>query len=240
MNIRGFRARFALTALAGSLAVMLVGATAAQADLTRVTGTTTVTPSAAAVQFLTSNGVSVEPTGPATAAGGNFTFPIAAGFGDTQTYEGLLAHAGGLRFSKGDRSAVLRRFVAVRAGDTAVMLAQVPGLRGGCGQVKRALHRYAANHPGVRRKVRWAAWQYPRAARKVVRSLRRYCSDGRVIVLATLTNLGKSVDNGTATLSADLLLAKPAARLLNRLAGRKAVSPGAPLGSAVSTVTPVP
>jgi hypothetical protein len=135
---------------------------------------------------------------------------------------------------------VLRRFVAVRVGNAAVMLAQVPGLRGGCGQVKRALHRYAANHPGARHKVRWAARHYPRAARKVVRALRRYCSDGRVIVLATLTNLSKSVQNGTATLSADLLLAKPAARLLNRLAGHKAVSAGAPLGSAVSTVTPVP
>ena len=37
--------------------------------------------------------------------------------------------------------------------------------------------------------------------------------------------------NGTATLGADLLLAKPAARLLNRLAGREVVSAGAPLGS---------
>jgi hypothetical protein len=240
MNTRGFRARFALVALAGSVAVMLVGATGAQAELTKVTGATTVTPSEQAVQFLSANGVSVEPTGPATAANGSFTFPIAAGFGDTQTYEGLLAHKGGLRFTKGDRSGVLRRFVAVRVGDAAVMLAQVPGLRGGCGQVKRALHRYAAGHPGARHKVRWAARHYPRAARTVVRALRRYCSDGRVIVLATLTNLSKSVQNGTATLSADLLLGKPAARLLNRLAGHKAVSAGAPLGSAVSTVTPVP
>jgi hypothetical protein len=112
--------------------------------------------------------------------------------------------------------------VAVRAGGTAVMLAQVPGLRGGCGHLKQALQ------------------HYPRAARRFVRSVRRYCSDGRVIVLATLTNLSKSVANGTATLGADLLLAKPAARLLNRLAGRKVVVEGAPLGSAVSTVTPVP
>jgi hypothetical protein len=240
MNIKGAPGRLGLAALAGALALMLVGATAAQAELTKVTGSTTVTPSPQAVQFLTNNGVSVETTGAASAANGSFTFPIAAGFGDTKTYEGLLAHRGGLRFSKGDRSAVVRRFVAVRAGGTAVMLAQVPGLRGGCGHLKQALQRYAANHPGVRHKVLWAARHYPRAARRFVRSVRRYCSDGRVIVLATLTNLSKSVANGTATLGADLLLAKPAARLLNRLAGRKVVSAGAPLGSAVSTVTPVP
>ena len=114
---------------------------------------------------------------------------------------------------------MLRRFVAVRAGDTAVMLAQVPGLRGGCGHVKGALHRYAADHPGVRRKVAGGV-HYPRAARKVVRSVRRYCSDGRVIVLATLTNLGKAVDNGTATLSADLLL--------RQAGGATAQPPGGP------------
>ena len=240
MNIKGAAGRLGLAALTGALALVLVGATAAQAELTKVTGSTTVTPSPQAVQFLTNNGVSVEPTGAASAATGSFTFPIAAGFGDTKTYEGLLAHRGGLRFSKGDRSAVVRRFVAVLAGGTAVMLAQVPGLRGGCGHLKQALQRYAANHAGVRHKVLWAARHYPRAARRLVRSVRGYCSDGRVIVLATLTNLTKSVANGTATLGADLLLAKPAARLLNRLAGRKVVSAGAPLGSAVSTVTPAP
>jgi hypothetical protein len=73
----------------------------------------------------------------------------------------------------------------------------------------------------------------------VVRALHRYCSEGRVIVLARLTNLGKSVENGTATLSADLRLSRQAARIINRVAGSKIVAAGAPLGSAVSTVTPV-
>ena len=53
----------------------------------------------------------------------------------------MLAHAGGLRFSKGYRSAVVRRPVAVRAGNTTVLLAQLPGLPGNCGHVKRALRR---------------------------------------------------------------------------------------------------
>jgi len=74
----------------------------------------------------------------------------------------------------------------------------------------------------------------------VVRALHRYCSEGRVIVLARLTNLGKSVSNGTATLTADLSLSKRAARLVNSVAGAHVVDEGAPLGSAVSTVTPAP
>ena len=60
MNIKGAAGRLGLAALAGALALMLVGATAAQAELTKVTGSTTVTPSPQAVQFLTNNGVSVE------------------------------------------------------------------------------------------------------------------------------------------------------------------------------------
>jgi hypothetical protein len=74
----------------------------------------------------------------------------------------------------------------------------------------------------------------------VVRALRRYCSEGRGIVLAQLTNLDRSVENGTATLSADLLLSRQAARFINGVAGNKGVAAGAPLGSAVSTVTPAP
>jgi hypothetical protein len=148
-------------------------------------------------------------------------------------------HSGGLRNTKGDRSLVVRRFVAVRAGDNAFVLAQLPGRRGNCGQVKRALRSFAKENPGVAKRVRKLAKRYPKAARKVVRALRDYCSDGRVIVLARLTNLGKSVQGGTATLTADLKLSRQAARLINRIAGKKkAVSAGAPLGSAVSTVTP--
>lgn len=232
--------RMTLAVLVGLLALMSLGAASAQAAIVKLSGSSTVTPSEQAKQFLANNGVAVEPTGAATFADGVFTFPIFAGFGDTDSYDGVLAHTGGLRFSKGDRSAVVRRPVAVRAGSTAVLLAQIPGLPGNCGQVKRALRRYAANHPGVKHRVWHLAHQYPRAARHVLRALKRYCSEGRVIVLARLTNLGKSVENGTATLSADLLLSKQAARIVNRVAGSDVVAEGAPLGSGVSTVTPAP
>lgn len=238
MTFHTSRARTALAALVAALALSLVGVAGAQAKPVKVTGSTTVTPSDQAKQFLANNGVSVATTGPATSAGGKFTFPIVAGFGDTQTFTGVLVHSGGLRFTKGDRSLVVRRFVAVRAGDKALVLAQLPGRRGNCGQVKRALRSFAKENPGVAKRVRKLAKRYPKAARKVVRALQNYCSDGRVIVLARLTNLGKSVQGGTATLTADLELSRQAARLVNRIAGKKAVSAGAPLGSAVSTVTP--
>jgi hypothetical protein len=232
--------RIALVALVGALALMSLGAASAQAALVKLTGSSTVTPSEQAKQFLANNGVTVEPTGPATFAGGVFTFPIVAGFGSSETYEGVLAHAGGLRFSKGERSAVVRRPVAVRAGDTAVLLAQLPGLPGNCGHVKRALRRYAANHPGLKHKLWRLAHRYPKAARHVMRALVRYCSEGRVIVLARLINQSKSVENGTATLSADLVLSRPAAHLINRIAGSDVVSAGSPLGSGVATVTAAP
>jgi hypothetical protein len=240
MSRRRSRPRTALAVLVAVLAIMSLGAASAQGAIVKLTGSSTVTPSEQAKQLLANNGVAVSPTGQATFANGVFTFPIAAGFGDTATYDGVLAHAGGLRFSKGYESAVVRRPVAVRAGDTAVLLAQLPGLPGNCGHVKRALRRYLINHPGVKHRVWHLAQQYPKAARHVVRALHRYCSEGRVIVLARLTNLGKSVSNGTATLTADLSLSKRAAHLVNRVAGGHVVDEGAPLGSAVSTVTPVP
>jgi hypothetical protein len=237
MEFRVWRASRTLAVLVGALAVLLVGATGAQAKLVKVAGSTVVTPSSEAVTFLDDGGVAVDPVGPAQAGDNGFTFPIVAGFGDTRTYNGVLAHSGGLRFSKDSRSVVVRRFVAVRAAGSAVLLGQVPGLRGGCGQLKAGLAHFLAKHPGVRRGLWNAAHRYPRAARHVVRAVRNYCGQGRVIVLAHLTNLAKSVDQGTATLSADLQLSGQAAKLINRVARENVVSAGAPLGSAVSTVT---
>ncbi|MBA2631336.1 MAG: hypothetical protein H0U84_10015 [Thermoleophilaceae bacterium] len=231
------RARMMVAATVAALAVLSLGAAGAQAKLVKVTGSTTVAPSEAASTFLADNGVAVAPVGPATFGEAGFTFPVFAGFGDTKTYYGLLAHSGGLRFTKGDKSAVVRRFVAVRVPGVSILLGQIPGLPGGCGHIAKALRRYAKSHPGVLRKVRRAAQQYPKAARHVVQATKRYCKEGRVIVVAQLSNLSKSVENGSATLSADLTLSRPAAKLLSRLAGAE-VPAGAPLGSAVSTVTP--
>ncbi|MEA2333082.1 MAG: hypothetical protein QOH58_3220 [Thermoleophilaceae bacterium] len=235
MDFAFSRSRIMLAALAGAAVLMLVGAAGAQAKLLELTGSTTVTPSEQATQFLADHGVSVAPVGQAVAEEGSFVFPIAAGFGNSGNFNGLLAHSGGLKFTKGDRSAVLRRFVAVRAGRTAVLLAQIPGLRGGCGHVRQALRQFAATHPRAGK----AARKHPKATRHLLKTLGRYCNGGRVIVLARLTNLGKDVGYNSALLTADLELSRQAARLLNRLAGGQGITAGAPLGTAESRVTVV-
>jgi hypothetical protein len=222
------RTRTLLSALVAA-AVLLVGATAAQAKFVPLTGSTTFTPSAQTTTFLSNNGITVAPVGAATAEGGGYVFPIAAGIGSPRTLYGLLAHKGGLKFSKGERSAVIRRFLAVRVKRGAVLLAQVPGLSGGCGRLRAAYARFNIEHPGGLR--------HTPPVRKLRRAMRNYCSGGRVIVLAHLTNLAKQSRYNGALLSADLTLSREAARLLNKLAGSKVVSAGAALGSAESAVT---
>jgi hypothetical protein len=231
------RPRLLLGAVVAALAIMAVGATGAEAKLVKVTGSTTVTPSDGAKTFLANAGVSVAPVAPATFANGTFTFPIFAGFGDTKTYNGLLAHTGGLKFTKGDRSAVVRRFVAVRLAKSTVLLAQIPGVRGGCKHVANATRRFAKKHPRARYTTRRVALKYPKAAKHVVQATKRYCKQGRVIVLAQLTNGTKSVSGATATLTAELHLSKQAAAIVNRVAGSHVVNAGALLGSATSTIT---
>lgn len=224
-------ARTFLSALVAA-AVLMVGATAAQAKVIELTGSTTFTPSSQATTFLSNHGISVAPTGAATTEEGSFVFPIAAGFGNAKNLTGLLAHRGGLKFSKGDRSAVVRNFVAVRVKRGAVLLAQVPGLHGGCGKLRSALVRFGLNHKAQLRK-------HPKATRKLVRSVRNYCGNGRVVVLAHLTNLAKELRYNGASLTADLKLSRESARLINRVAHAKVVSAGAPLGSAESAVSVV-
>jgi hypothetical protein len=224
------RARTLLSALAAA-AVLMVGATAAQAKFLPLTGSTTFTPSSQATTFLSNHGIGVAPTGKATAEQGSFVFPIAAGFGNPRTLNGLLAHRGGLEFTKGKRSVVVRNFVAVRVKRGAVLLAQVPGLAGGCGKLRSALVRFSL--------VRKDGLRGTAPARKFLRAVRNYCSHGRVVVLARLTNASKQLRYNGAMLSADLKLSRESARLINRVARSKVVSAGAPLGSAESAVSVV-
>ena len=237
MKLQTPRARQLLGAFVAATALLAVGASGAQAKLVKVTGTSTVAPSDGAKQFLANAGVTVSPVGAATASDSGFTFPITAGFANTKSYNGVLAHSGGLKFTKGAKSAVLRRFVAVRAGNLAVLLAQVSGAKGGCKQIAGALRRFAIKPDRNNYSDPLAKLRFPKAVKRVITATKRYCKQGRVIVLATLNNLDKSVTDGTATLTADLNLSAQAARLVNKVAGKKVVKRGALLGSATSTVT---
>jgi hypothetical protein len=219
----------ALLATLAALAALALGAAGAQAKVVTLTGTTTITPTAPTVTFLNDHGVSVAPTGQATLARGVFSLPVVAGIGRTQDFTGVLVHAGGLRFSKGGRSLVVRRLVAVRTQRDAVVLAQVPGRQGGCAKVASALRRFAATHP---RYVR----SHPGVARRVVRAARAICASGRVIVLARITAAAKQVSGTSATLTADLRISTEFSRLVNR-ALDTSVRAGTLLGSAASVVT---
>ncbi|HEU0023229.1 MAG TPA: hypothetical protein VFQ12_01270, partial [Thermoleophilaceae bacterium] len=183
MKLQTPRARLLLGAIAAALALMAVGAAGAQAKLVKVTGSSTVAPSEGATQFLANAGVTVSTVGPATSSDAGYTFPIFAGFGDTKTYNGLLAHSGGLRFTKGDQSQVLRRFVAVRTRRFAVLLAQLPGRKGGCGHIAGAARRFAKKPDRNNYADPWAKLRYPKVVKRVIKATKRYCKQGRVIVL---------------------------------------------------------
>ena len=238
MTFHTSRARTALAALVAALALSLVGVAGAQAKPVKVTGSTTVTPSDQAKQFLANNGVTVATTVRQPRPAASSRSPSSRASGIRRRFNGVLVHSGGLRFTKGDRSLVVRRFVAVPAGDKALVLAQLPGRRGNCGQVERALRSFAKENPGVGKRVRKLAKRYPKAARKAVRALRELLqrrSRDRAREADQPRQVGPGRDRHA---DADLELSRQAARLVNRIAGKKGVSAGAPLGSAVSTVTP--
>ncbi len=194
--------------------------TAAAAAPVHLTGETTLMPSAGALRAFARHGVSVAPLAPATHAGA-FRFPVAAGFGVPPSFRGILVHRGGLKLSKGHRSAVVRQLVVVRAGGASVLLAQVTGRRGGCGHARRAERHFVTK---------------PASVRGVARALAHACRQGRVEVLARLTRLRRSVTGSGAVLSADLRLGADGARLLRRVAGARVLRAGGRLGSVTSTV----
>ncbi len=219
------RARLLAPALLAVVALLAFGAAAAQAKVVKITGTqTTITPSAATKQFLQNQGITVSPVNGATIAGdGSVTLAITGGRVRPQTLNGFIRHKGGLKFTKGNRSATLGQFIVVKTrrgiGVTAVGRVQV--------RCKRVIQRGRAAANGLGRKLR--------------RILRRHhvqvrCFAYKRILVARVVNPSKTVGNGTATLKGDLKLTAQAARIINRATGAS-VQAGAPLGSGVSEVT---
>jgi hypothetical protein len=122
MHRRLYSALLALT-LVSALAV--ASPAAASAQKVRVTGERTfITPSAAALQALAALGVTVTPTGGATASNGSLVFTITGGFVTTGN-NGELFHSGGVMFTRGDRSLLYRDFRLVRHHDHAFLTAFV-------------------------------------------------------------------------------------------------------------------
>ena len=117
-----------------------------------------------------------------------------------------------------------------------MLLAQIPGLRGGCGHLRAALAHFALEHPRTAKHVRRvrATTREGHALLRAVGLLPRRPRDRPGA--PDQPRQGRRSYNG-ALLSADLKLSGQAARLINKVAGEQAVSAGAPLGTAESRVT---
>jgi hypothetical protein len=203
MNSHTLRLRALFSAALLALCLMAVGATGAQAAKVKVTGgTTTLTPSAATTQFLTSNGITVAPIAPATASNGAVTLPIAGGRIDPTTLRGFITHRGGLKFTKGNNSLVLRHFLITSTTRGAFLDAATPVRRCHALRGRRGGRVCVFRQEGVR--------------------------------VARLSNV---VRNADSSVTADLLLSRPVARFINRVAGKHVVSAGANIGTAKVVAT---
>ena len=229
MKLQTPRARQLLGALVAATALLAVGASGAQAKLVKVTGTTTVAPSDGAKQFLANAGVTRL-------------------HGRRRHLERRRIHLPDLRRLRRhedlQRPARPQRRTRVHQGR---QVRGAPPLRSPCARASRraarpdpgasraaagispgAARRFAKKHDRGALHHQWAKLRYPKAAKRVIKATKSYCKQGRVIVLANLTNLGKIVENGSATLTADLHLSAPAAKLINKVAGSKVVRQGRP------------
>lgn len=222
------RAKLLAPALLAVVALLAFGAAAAVAKPIKITGKqATVTPSAASKEFLQKQGITVSPVNGATIAGdGSVTLAITGGRVRPQSLNGFLRLKGGLKFTKGKRSAALTQFVLVKA-KRGVWLTAVGRMQVKCKRVFRRGHVAANRGRHVLRKLR--------------RILRRHhvqvrCFANKRIVVARVVKPSRTDSYNSATLKGDLKLSAEAARLINRATGAS-VKAGAPLGSAVAEVT---
>ena len=103
---------------------LLGAAPAASAAVDLSGGETRLTLAKGTAKALTSLGVRVAPTGPATARGRHVRFPISGGAIDPATAAGTIRHRGGLRLSAGRTRVVLSNYV-VRVGGRITLSAKI-------------------------------------------------------------------------------------------------------------------
>jgi hypothetical protein len=117
-----------LATVVSVVSVTAAPAMAAKQVKHKVTGQqTTITPSAGAVKFLTTNHITVSTLGAATLTNGSVTFPITGGFVKTPSLDGTLVHSGGVKFSNGTRSVSLQSIVAYRLGHNTFVTGRADG-----------------------------------------------------------------------------------------------------------------
>lgn len=127
------RLALTLAVALGGLSVTAVGAQAAKPHhghklVVIKSGTTTITPTAATVQFLTSHGVAVTALSPATLQNGAVTLPVRVGVA-TRSLHGALLHRGGVQFSNTKGKVTIRAIVLSRLGARTLLSGRVNGHR---------------------------------------------------------------------------------------------------------------
>jgi len=117
----------ALSAIAAVALTGTVTAEAAKQKRVKLDGNqTTLALSAPVSQALTDNGVTVSLLGKATAGdGGSVVLPITGGRVNPENLRGFVRHAGGVKFTKGDRSLSFRRFTIVSKRRGAYLVVRV-------------------------------------------------------------------------------------------------------------------
>ena len=203
------------TALAAFALVALVAAPA-QATKTKkvkVTGeNTTLTLSKAAGDALAANGIAVAPVDPATASpDGSLSFPITGGRVNPENLRGFIAHRGGIKLTRGDKTAVLRRFVIVNS--------------------KRGA--YLDGLALVRKHVRGHGFRGAHHGNARVRFVQVY----RAIRILKLGNVVRADADGKVVVTADGSVTKAAAKYLNRKLDVTLFTEGLAIGSAKVTAT---
>ena len=111
-------------ALAAAIAAALV--LAASASAAPLGGKTTLAPEAATFDTLADAGVTVAPTGQASAGSKGISFPITGGRFNVDKVKGKVKHRGGLTFSGNGASLTVQGFV-VKVGKKKVIRARVAG-----------------------------------------------------------------------------------------------------------------
>jgi len=206
------RIRILCLSLVAVLAVSGLVAGTAAAKQVKITGQkTTITPSAASKKFLADNGVTVSPVNGATVAGdGSVTLAITGGRVNAKTLFGTIRHKGGLKFSKGKGSAVLREF-------------EIVNTRRGAGLTAKSAVRLC-------KRVNARGRGFGLRSRIVCRVVQQR------ILVARIANASKTTDSNSVTLKGDLKLSGEAAGLIDRALGTH-VKAGSTLGSGESVVT---
>jgi hypothetical protein len=199
------RIKLGLLAAFAACALLVVGVAGASAGKrVKLTGvSTTITPSAAATQALTENGVTVSPIAPATAGDGSITLPISRGMVNPNNLRGYVVHQGGVTFTKGTASVSLRKFV-ILSGKQGAVLTAATSHKGRCA--------YTRHHH---------------------RHFRNCTIHGRIAVARLLNaRRTDDAATKQTTVTVDLQLTAQAARAINRRLHKQVVAPGAALGTA--------